>query len=429
MPSPTVVYDATNGSDTAASGAGPSTAVTGSNADGTGGGTTITLNGTFDFTGVANDGGSDCIWCETTSGERHLFSISSFTGGVSTCTAIVTVDTIGATTFSGKNWAVGGKRKTLENDSSQKDWEDWTSFWQVEFEEGTYTVSATISPTLSTVFSCLKLRKTSAASSKPIITSGTGTFALFTLNSAGKIDFDGLEFRTNGASSGGYACLYFNTNYVTAHVRNCIFRSSGYGIYSTPNRAPIVVYQCRFLEGSGGVRSAFINQFAMDILHCWFQDLTDYAVLYYGNQGASTKVDSCVVWNCTRGIYITVAGGQAYGSITNCTIVGTTNDAILVAGDVYYSSNYFVRNNLLVDSGGYGLNVNSKDIDPIHPIGPNAFYNNTSGSLSSNVSAHADDVTLTADPFVDSSGGDFTLNSTAGGGALVDNEVSQAPTS
>ena len=114
MALPTLTYNASSGSDTLASGAGPSTAVTGTNGDVTSGGTTLTLNTTKDFTGAANDG-SDVLWYEGATTDRHLFRISSFTGGVATCTAIVIQGSTFSATRTAKNWAVGGKRKTFEN--------------------------------------------------------------------------------------------------------------------------------------------------------------------------------------------------------------------------------------------------------------------------------------------------------------------------
>ena len=117
MAYPIVKYNSSTGSNTA-----PSDAVaTGTNASGTGAGTTITLNGTFDCTAAADDD-SDFIWCATTSGQRHLFQITSFTGGKATATAVVVAEAIGATTFSGATWHINGSRLSLESDSSNEDY-------------------------------------------------------------------------------------------------------------------------------------------------------------------------------------------------------------------------------------------------------------------------------------------------------------------
>ncbi len=74
MAYPTIIFNATSGSDTAASGAGPSTAVTGSSATVNGGdpGTVLDLDGTPDLSGVATDG-SGAIFLGTWSGPRSLY--------------------------------------------------------------------------------------------------------------------------------------------------------------------------------------------------------------------------------------------------------------------------------------------------------------------------------------------------------------------
>ncbi len=49
----------------------------------------------------------------------------------------------------------------------------------------------------------------------------------------------------------------------------------------------------------------------------------------------------------------------------------------------------------------------------------NAFYNNTSGARLANSAAGTGDVIYTTGAFVSASTGNFTLNSTTGGGALL----------
>ena len=50
-----------------------------------------------------------------------------------------------------------------------------------------------------------------------------------------------------------------------------------------------------------------------------------------------------------------------------------------------------------------------------------ATYNNTSGAFSNAANRAVGSVILTADPFVNAAGGDFALNTTAGGGAACRN--------
>ena len=82
----------------------------------------------------------------------------------------------------------------------------------------------------------------------------------------------------------------------------------------------------------------------------------------------------------------------------------------------------FLFNTIAVSNGGYGVNANNVTT-PVSPwVGPlyggasNAYYGNTSGARN-NFPSLPGDVTLTGSPFTNPSGGDFTLNNTAGAGA------------
>lgn len=85
-----------------------------------------------------------------------------------------------------------------------------------------------------------------------------------------------------------------------------------------------------------------------------------------------------------------------------------------------YSAHFAIMNNISYLNTGFGLRT-----DKTHPIDSaiidyNAFGSNTSGARNTpGFIAGPNDVTLTADPFVDAPNGNFALNDTAGGGALL----------
>ena len=160
----TVIYDATSGSDTAP---------TGNHGSGTNGDiatTTLTLNETVDFTGVADDD-TDYLWFTGNAGDRHLFTITAFVGGVATCTSLTLSETCTASRTA-SNWAVNGERKTLINDTTREDWDDYGTDWNIQFKEGTYLVgdgqiqtpATATSETVPQIWSAH-----SSATSKPII--------------------------------------------------------------------------------------------------------------------------------------------------------------------------------------------------------------------------------------------------------------------
>lgn len=97
-----ILFNSTSGSDTAASGVGPATAVTGSGASTTASSAVVTGIST---TGVSS---GDLLFVQSSSGRKFsvIASVDSSTQ--------VTCDDVFANTESGRSWAIGGKRATLE---------------------------------------------------------------------------------------------------------------------------------------------------------------------------------------------------------------------------------------------------------------------------------------------------------------------------
>ncbi len=82
---------------------------------------------------------------------------------------------------------------------------------------------------------------------------------------------------------------------------------------------------------------------------------------------------------------------------------------------------FILVNNIFVSAGGYALNYSSGANTRLQSIQNNAFYLSTTGNYSTGANAvltHFGDILLTANPFTNSAGGDYSLNNTAGGGAL-----------
>src|SRR5574343_971677 len=107
MALPNIVFNASTGSDTAASGAGPASAVTGTAAAHTNGSasTTITLTNSPDLSGVATDG-SHCLWMDTASGRQF----SKITGADDAANTVTVEDSFNIASASAVNYAIGGKR-------------------------------------------------------------------------------------------------------------------------------------------------------------------------------------------------------------------------------------------------------------------------------------------------------------------------------
>jgi hypothetical protein len=125
-----------------------------------------------------------------------------------------------------------------------------------------------------------------------------------------------------------------------------------------------------------------------------------------------------VVSNNTGGssVGITLASSGAATLLFNV-IYGNGSHGISTVTAALVRGALVARNNIVMSNGGYGWDQVSVIVRPDFPwIDYNAFYNNTSGARN-NINASPNDVTLTADPFTNAAGADFTLNNTAGGGA------------
>lgn len=401
MATPTIVYNASTGSNTAASGAGPSTAVTGTNGDIVASGSTLTLNETKDLTGVADDGGSDALFVDSTSGDRKICSISSFTGGKATCTAIVINETFDSTE-SGINWAVGGKRLHMEYDTTNEDWLDALAGWTYEFEEGTYTITQEINPTNGD-------RATGpvtfqAASGASPVFDHTTNIRSFKLDGAtARVVIDGLKFTRSSGSWAGSAGVMVFGSIDLLWLRNCEFDGTGMGypIYLASDCNALIEYCEVYSSDADGMVIAAGSRSENCIRHCSVHDNVEDGIVY-GNMATftSASLHRCVIYdngkegNPGNGVTVgaVLAGGQNRLDIIHCTIDGNFTDGIDVAGTVAVNSLLVLEGNSISHNGGYGLDTTTTNSFNI--IGRNNnYYSNTSGARN-NASALPDDTTI-----------------------------------
>ena len=100
-------------------------------------------------------------------------------------------------------------------------------------------------------------------------------------------------------------------------------------------------------------------------------------------------------------------------TMNGCVAYDNSGSGVALTG-TYESA--LMLNNILALNGGYGITFGTTQRNAAPVWNYNAFYSNTSGARN-NVTAGANDVTLTGDPFTNGASGDFSLNNTAGAGA------------
>ncbi len=126
------------------------------------------------------------------------------------------------------------------------------------------------------------------------------------------------------------------------------------------------------------------------------------------SDGCSGNIIRCVVYG-NAGI-----GYAGFASVIDCSIYNNGSHGIQFNNGTGAA---VVRNTIFSNNGGYAINV-SGSIRGLITVNC-AYYNNTSGNYSggADVSRFIGDVTLSGDPFTNTSGGDFSLNTTSGAGA------------
>jgi hypothetical protein len=130
-----------------------------------------------------------------------------------------------------------------------------------------------------------------------------------------------------------------------------------------------------------------------------------------GFQVQSGNADTCLAYLCAIGF----SASGPFGTIRflRCTAANNTSHGFSINAGQFHGKE--ITNCVIYGNGGWGITVTSGGQVYVTNC---AFGANTSGATSLGTgSVSSGTVTLTADPFVNAAGGNFALNSTAGGGA------------
>jgi len=406
-PSGPILFNNLTGSDTTDSGLGPATSVNGAGASTTASSAVVTG---IDTTGVS---AGDLLYVDSTSGRK--FSIIASVDSATQATCDDTFDN----TEASRNWGIGGKRATLE--SSQAIFDDPKGGWVIDIEEtGTdyQLTGATITASGDTTNGYVTYKSSSAT--KPIISlENPGTAAWILGISANAVRFEGLAFshETNNTVVNGLVAGATTTiSFMDCDFTQVNSTQNDHALWFSVNSTvcDVRVQRCVFHD-VGGLRFNFT------------QAIT--GILVENNRFADMRVG----YYSTSAIYIEdVRGAKVVNNIiadasgNGIEIVGKSDGAI-IEGNVVVDSGgdgieigcqATVKRNILQGNGAYGIHNADTHHDDYYVADWNAFRNNTSGETSG-IASGDNDITLTADPFVDASSDDFNINDTAGGGTVL----------
>lgn len=325
-------------------------------------------------------------------------------------------DTFTIAVGSAVDYAIGGKRKTLTADATNNDIDDAKAGWTYELDEGDYVCADNGAHIFQNLPGSLAdgpttVRAATGAATKPVL-SWTSDFYLFVASTEFlKTQNIRLENTTSTSTNaiGIRAVGASRIESIDCEIE-CPFGvspSGGASLFMV--RSKVTSSQWSGIELATGASAV--------LLDCDLSDSLRDGLLLNTQDDTHVVMDGCRLRDNGRyGLRVNIVAGTGSSVVVkNGAVYSNINHGIAVTGTP--SSDSFslsVPNTIFSENGGYGIHSDNP-IDLLTYADYNAFYANTSGARN-NISAGDNDVTLTADPYVNAAAGDFTLNGTVGGG-------------
>ena len=344
---PTLVFNSGTGSDSAASGAGPATAVTGTTNAVTSS-TTVTFAGSPDLSGVAQDG-TAVLWVNGVGFVR----ISTVDNVAKSCVVETAL-----TCSAGTSFAIGGKRATFDNTESRRLFAATSSptalgasgRWTLQLEDDqALTSTITLAFTAGTGW----LNIYSDGATRRTISCNASGAAIFSCNTANRIRYKRINFRHTHATTKGYAFTHSSSTQV--ELREGICGDSGgtdcpSGLSTrTGGGGVLTMYDFSVLRcGSIGINgTTTVYMYGCEVSRCGGAGISPGA-------GEMVICNSIIAHNSGDGINSSATGGNTIPvQVIGCTIHGNTGDGIEFTGN--NCVNHTILNNSITANGGYGL--------------------------------------------------------------------------
>jgi len=249
---------------------------------------------------------------------------------------------------------------------------------------------------------------------KPLVTTATNGIDLFQPEGTyGAILFRNFSMSHTASTRGRGMCPRGGGNYPELILQDCIMDGFTNAI-NGDNGSSTYVFNSVVLintEIKNSQSDAVRNQ---GYIYC-------YGSYIHNNSGSGLYslssnnliVEQSIIASNTVGINATVSATVV--RISSSSIANNSGDGVTVAS-LTATAPFVARNCIFYGNGGYGVNLSAFFATSTNISGHNAYGSNTSGNRN-NFSAGTGDVALTANPFTNAAAGDYSLNSTAGGGA------------
>lgn len=225
------------------------------------------------------------------------------------------------------------------------------------------------------------------------------------------------------ATGSGFASFGLLNSAANTGCRNIRVDAAGYDVLGILAE---VVLSCEFVNTGGGASGG--TYFAIEAGPNGVAAIGNSVTSWRGGGiKCATPIGGVITENViascgSHGISVSVTNNYSL-VVSNNALSSNTGDGLRISSAVGVE-NSVAFNNIVDSSTAYGINLTagstavnnrSKSL-----VDFNAFRANSSGAVNG-ISAGSNDITLSADPFTNAAGGDFTLNNTAGGGADLKN--------
>lgn len=245
----------------------------------------------------------------------------------------------------------------------------------------------------------------------PVISTTTNSFEIFAVHGGGPTPFifQNINFTNTSGTIGGAINAY--DTYASVVVANCVFNGFTTAINTTNSAlAHLSVINSEFSAyTASGVSSS--STFGMAVHGCYFHGGTSSTG--YGVAGPAAVSNSVFYNNAGYGVQGNISASEL---VVNSVFYSNTAGGFYSSGSSGWlaANNVFWNNGIAVKITAGGTVLNGVEIG-------NAFGSNTTnrGGTGTFFEAQLGDITLSVDPFVSASTGNFALNTSATGGALL----------
>jgi hypothetical protein len=415
-----ILFNSTSGSDTQSSGSSAGANVFGSGAS--------TTSGSAVVTGITTTGvqAGDLLWVQSSSG-RQFSVIASVDSGTQ-----VTCDDTFANTESSRTWAIGGKRATIGSSDSRRLFTDWKAGWTVEMESGH---SETLSSTLqlfgtsgSTTDGVKILKGSDNAATMPVLIFSNNGRALETKSH--ETHYYNFEIQNSNASKTASYAIY-NGNWDRTAIENVIVSNAANNFWRAvySDSKTIKFRRCKF--GNTASHGCYFLSAYPAFDECIFESCGGTGIYGEGNTEVKRIADSIFSGNTDDGAFIrrgTTSTNTASITVNGNIFYNNGRDGLSLGDAGIGTNTRFAQftNNVFAENGRYGIYSSMAESNWIYEsarFDRNAFYNNTTAATYQ-VPSGANDITLTADPFVDSAAADFNIADNTAGSTLRANNFS-----